>query len=510
MFPSYLAFRYACLAFFLGVLAFSIFTIPLDPFYFYVAALACTVSAVFFWGWRRMRFVVLLLAAFFIGSFRIVGVFDSLVHQRAYVQHLPTFTIVDSMIITEPRILENRQSFIAEGRIREASSKDALRVYVTTGLAPRYHVGDRIEFECKKNRNTAESGWFTSQRITAYCSHPRVITSEHLPLSSGSVAMTLARFRTRLVQTIERWIPAPHAQLIAGILVGDRTGFSREISLLFATVGISHIVAISGYNITVLILAVAPFVRRLRVSRMVQTVLFAVSIALFTIFTGASSATIRAAFMGVIALIGLAVGRRSGGIQALIAAAAGMVFVDPFALYYDRGFQLSCAATAGLILLSPILSSAFRRVKEIGGLKTVAIQTLCATIGTLPILLIGFGSYSPISLIVNLCIVPLIPVIMAVSFGWMMFAFVISLLPGHISIVFGPFIQFASLPVWALSEYIIEISRFFASLPIPRITFENSVIGIAVLVLLYSIAAYFLRTISIRMRPTFQAIARRS
>ncbi|MBI2483825.1 ComEC/Rec2 family competence protein [Candidatus Uhrbacteria bacterium] len=504
MFPPYVIFRSACFAFFFGVLAFSIITTSVDPFFFYIIALACAVGAVVFRSRPRARFIALLAAAFFIGSFRIVGVFGDFSHQREYVQRLPFITIWNGVIITEPRIQESRQSFIVEGGIREAPALGSTRVYVTTGLAPRYHIGDRAGFGCKKNPNTADSGWFNSQRITAYCGHPKVIAApEYQSSSSGlSAATMLERHRVRIVRIIERWIPAPHAQLIAGILVGDRTGFSREISLLFAAVGISHIVAISGYNITVLILAVAPFVRRLRVSRIAQTVIFAISIALFTVFTGASSATVRAAFMGVIALVGLAAGRKSGGIQALTAAAAAMVFIDPLALYYDRGFQLSCAATAGLIILSPALSAVLRRVKEMGGLKAVAIQTFCATIGTLPILLIGFGSYSPIALVANLFVVPLIPVIMAVSFAWMMGAFVISLVPQQVSFAFDPIIQIASLPVWALAEYIFGVSRFFASLPVPRLTFENSALGIGVLVALYSIFGYVFQRISTRARHT--------
>lgn len=503
MLPPYLIFRYACFAFFLGVLIFSIFAVSLEPFYWYSAALVSTACIAFFWNRGHLGLIALLLAAFFIGSFRISGITETLEQQRDSVQRLPLFTIVDGTVIAEPRIQENRQSFIVEGFIRELSAIDTVRVYISTGLAPRHHIGDRVGYECKKHPNAADTGWFISQRVAAYCSHPRIAAvSEYIESPNGSVATILGRFRTSLVQTIERWIPAPHAQLISGILVGDRTGFSRELSLLFAAVGISHIVAISGYNITILILAVAPFVRRLRIARTLQTLVLVIAIALFTIFTGGSSATIRAAFMGIITLIGLAAGRRSGGIQALIAAGVFMVFLDPLALYYDRGFQLSFAATAGLIIFSPLMSYAVRRITDVGGVKTIAIQTLCATIGTIPILLVGFGSYSPISLVANLFIVPLIPVIMAVSFVWMIIAYAFSFIPYQIAFVFDAVIQITSLPIWALAEYVFGVSRFFASMPVPKITFENSVIGIVALVVLYALLAVAGRRIALRVRSS--------
>jgi len=503
MFPPYLTFRYACFAFFLGVFIFSILAFPFDPFALYLLSLTCVVGIILFWRLRRICFIALLLTAFFIGSFRVSAVSGVFQQQRTAVQRLSFFTIIDGNVIAEPRIQDARQSFIVEGRIRELRQRQNVRVSVNTKLAPRYHIGDRVSFECKKNKNIADSAWFMSQRITAYCSHPKIVTaSESMPLSQGTVATALGSLRTRLVQIINQWIPAPHAQLIAGILVGDRTGFSRETSLLFAAVGISHIVAISGYNITVLILAVAPFVRRFRVSRVLQFIILVSSIALFTIFTGASSATVRAALMGGIALVGVAVGRKSGGIQTLLAAAAFMVFFDPFALYYDRGFQLSFAATAGLLILSPIISAAVQSISDSGGLKTVAIQTLSATIGTLPILLIGFGSYSPISLVVNLFVVPLIPIVMAISFVWLAIAFVVSFAPQQMATLFDPLIQLLSLPLWALSEYIFGVSRFFASLPIPKITFENSTFGIAVLVLAYLFFAIIMKRAAIRIRPS--------
>lgn len=503
MLPPYLAFRYACFVFFLGVFVFSIIVLPLDPFVLYLLALACIVGVILFSHHRRIFLVALLFAAFFIGSFRMSAVSRVFYEQRTAVQRLPFFTMIDGTIIAEPRIQDAQQSFILEGRIRELPAQQNVRVSINTKLAPRYHIGDRISFECKKNKNTADSAWFTSQRITAYCSHPKIAaTSEDTSLPQGTITTALGSFRTRLVQIINQWIPAPHAQLIAGILVGDRTGFSRETSLLFAAVGISHIVAISGYNITVLILAVAPFVRRLRFSRILQFTILASSIALFTIFTGASSATVRAALMGGIALIGVAVGRKSGGIQTLLAAAAFMVFVDPFALFYDRGFQLSFAATAGLLILSPIVSAVVQHINDMGGLKTVAIQTLSATVGTLPILLIGFGSYSPISLVANLFVVPLIPIVMAASFIWLAIAFVVSFVPQQIALFFDPLIQFLSLPLWALSEYIFGVSRFFASLPVPKITFENNIFGIAILVAAYLFFAIMIKRAMIRMRPS--------
>jgi len=206
----------------------------------------------------------------------------------------------------------------------------------------------------------------------------------------------------------------PEASFMAGLIVGSRKGIPDDLMADFNTTGLTHIIAISGYNITLVIVIVSSFLGFLsRRQRIFWSILF---IFLFVVFVGASAAVVRAGIMGIISLLALWDGRQSFVLRTLFFSAFFMNLWNPKILPYDVGFQLSFLATLGLIVVSPLIEKYFKWLPELVGVRESVLMTMSAQISALPIIVYNFGRLSVISPIANLFVLPFLPLAMAFGF----------------------------------------------------------------------------------------------
>jgi competence protein ComEC len=222
-------------------------------------------------------------------------------------------------------------------------------------------------------------------------------------------------FKRYAQSTIARILPEPQAALLTGILLGVETGIPADLMDDFAATGATHIIVISGFNLTIVAGIFAGLARRLFGQRRAVWIAIA-GVVVYTIFVGASAAVVRAALMGILYLWGRHLGRTAFAPVSLTAAAIGMTALNPYTLW-DVGFQLSFAATMGLVFYTEPLEQIFERAltritsleraKKIVGLVSDAlIVTLAAQLTTLPILLFYFGRLSLVTLLTNFLILP--------------------------------------------------------------------------------------------------------
>ncbi|MBQ1935533.1 MAG: ComEC/Rec2 family competence protein [Clostridia bacterium] len=196
--------------------------------------------------------------------------------------------------------------------------------------------------------------------------------------------------------------------LLAAILTGDQNGLSKSTKDAFSKAGISHLVAVSGMNISILIFlftALAFFIpRRLRLLITLPLLLFLV------VFTGGSPSILRAAVMSATFLLADFQGRDSDGLTNLFVAVGVLLLMD-YDVLYDVSFQLSFSAVLGLILGMPLLTHPiFER-----WYGRVLGATMMAQLGALPISVAVFGNLYPYSLLTNLILVPLFPATIVLS-----------------------------------------------------------------------------------------------
>lgn len=259
-------------------------------------------------------------------------------------------------------------------------------------------------------------------------------------------------------------LPEPHAALLTGILLGDDSGLPRTLKEDFRATGMTHIIAISGFNIAVIIglldLVTAPALPRRTAAVVIMTLILG-----YAVLVGAGASVVRAALMGVSYLAGLRLlGRPTLAVAGLFAAAFLMTLADPHAVW-DIGFQLSFAATLGLMVFAGPWSRRLERgVAAVFAAETrpwitkwateILIVTLAAQVLTIPLLLYHFGRLSLASLPANLLVLPVQPMVMLTG-GVAMLAGALSPAAGQI---IGP-------PAWLFLEYTIGVIRMLAQMP---------------------------------------------
>lgn len=255
------------------------------------------------------------------------------------------------------------------------------------------------------------------------------------------VPREMTRVRKMLTERIQVMLPKEEAALLTGILYGERL-FSKTTQQTFRRAGLMHIVAVSGANISILVLVIARCLTRFGLPRNQSWGVLTGGIFLFVLFVSPSASVTRAAVMGSLVELAPLVGRLTRATRLLLIAACFFVIWQPSALLLDAGFILSFLAMLGLICLGPYIDACFpRRVPAL--LRETCVSTIAATMMTAPYLAWIFRSWSLLGCLTNLIIVPLIP--------WtMLFGTIALLFPVHRILV---------LPVQGCLSFILRIAH---------------------------------------------------
>lgn len=371
----------------------------------------------------------------------------------------------------------------------EKSSEVDGKVLVTLGNYPRYEYGDELEISGKlvspKNFSTGEDGesefdyrsFLAKDDIYSLMNYPKVrVIAEN---QGSRFYRAVYVIKNKFEENLEKILPEPHSSFLAGLLLGSRGGIPEDLKDAFAKTGVSHILAISGYNISILAWFLASLLAFFYLSPRFVFWLSVLSIFIFVLLTGAEPSVIRAAIMGSLVLLARKEGRVYSVANAIVFAGAAMLFADPFILRYDVGFQLSFLATLGLILILPRLENYFQNLPAVLGLKEAFLATTSAQAAVLPLLLYNFGNLSLVSVAVNVLILPAVP--FAMFFGF---------IAGAASFIALPLGKVLGFFAWALLSYEIKIVEIFSAVPFGF--FKISYFPVYLVILYYGGLVYFL------------------
>ena len=234
-----------------------------------------------------------------------------------------------------------------------------------------------------------------------------------LPLPGGPDLQAFADLRAALGGPLRRLVPEPESGILLGIALGDRGSISADLAYAFSRSGTSHLLAISGFNMTLVGAAVGAALRG-RAGPRVRAVAVVGAVVLYSLLVGLGASVVRSAIMAAATALGLALGRRAAAANGLSAAIAAMLVLDPATLG-DAGFLLSAGATGGLLAFQAPIAARLRWLPSLVGDGLAA--TLAATLPTLPIIAGIFGRISLVSPLANILAVPLFPFLMAASVG---------------------------------------------------------------------------------------------
>lgn len=421
--------------------------------------LTCLVGVVYFK--RRKGFILgLVFASFFVAGIIRYGLAfprDS----PARVEHYEGQATVIGVIAAEPDIrLDSVRYIISAESVDEVSVEG--RVLVKNDRHPQFAYGDRVQVSCKLARPEPIVDKITGQtfrydlylglqRVYATCNQARITK---LDSGQGNVAMAfILRGKQQLAEKISALWPEPEASFMAGILYGYRGGLGG-LNEQFSRTGVTHIVAVSGFNISVIATILITAATYACVPRQRAFWLVSSAIVVFVIFTGASASVVRAGVMGIIALLAKYVGRSSRIGNVMLAAATIMVINNPLVLWSDAGFQLSFLSTLGLVYVGPLFEAWQKYLPNFLGLQESLLSTMSAIIATLPLILYQFGRLSIVAPVVNVLILWLI--------SWLMLAGAVAVVVGFVSSALG---AVAAWPAHLGMQYIIKVVAWFAALP---------------------------------------------
>ena len=300
----------------------------------------------------------------------------------------------------------------------------------------------------------------------------------------GTFLGYIFRGKKKFQETVKAFIPEPYAGLGEGVLLGVKRAMGKELEETFRETGIIHIVVLSGYNIMIVVQSLL-FVLSFFFFPKLRILIGMAFIIVFALLVGLSATVVRASIMAGLLLFAQGTGRAYTVLRALMVAGIGMLVINPYLLVHDPGFQLSFLATLGLVLLSPHFEAKFSKVPQIIGIRGFITATLSTQIFVLPILLYHMGTFSGVALMVNVLVLPMVPIAMLLTF----FTGIVGMFSSVLGYGIG-YITYLSL------KYIISIAVLFGSLPFASFTihaFPFWVVVIAYLFLGYAVMRLSLR-----------------
>ena len=300
---------------------------------------------------------------------------------------------------------------------------------------PMVYRGDRIQVTGKlypmRGANQARIAYAQLQRV-------------------GSDTNWINALTRRFSAGMQSALPEPNASFGLGLLIGQRNNLPQELTNQLIMVGLVHIVAVSGYNLTILVRAST----RMKLGSKYQRLLLSLGlIIVFVLMTGFSASIVRAAIVSILSLWAWYYGRKVRAILLIAFTAALTGLVNPFYVWGDLGWYLSFLAFFGVLTIAPLAAKKlFSRQPKL--LTMVVLETLAAEVMTLPLIMMTFGQLSLIGLLANALVVPLVP--------W---AMLLAAIAGGAGMLIPALAGWFAWPANLLLTYILDIVRFLSDIP---------------------------------------------
>ncbi|MCX6751148.1 MAG: ComEC/Rec2 family competence protein [Candidatus Nomurabacteria bacterium] len=447
-------------------------------------------------NWGIIFGIFILAFSFGIFRFQMVDVpapsiFESSVGQKM---------IFSGKIIDEPTIAENDQKLnvkilapqgLALGSLK-ARPFPAIEILISANLDENYQYGDEINFEgtlkkpenfiTDQGKNFDYVNYLRKDGIFYVMSYPKIEIMSH---GNGNfIKSALFYVKDKFLNKMNLAIREPESLLMGGLILGEKSSFNEALRQSFVDTGTIHIVALSGYNVTIVaewimkIFSFSSLPKNFGIGAGIITIL------LFVLMTGGSSTAVRAGIMASLALFSRVIGRNYDVSRALIIAGVIMILINPFVLVFDVSFQLSFIATVAVIFFAPKIEKYFLWITPRFKLRDIISVTCAAYIFVLPFILYKMGNLSLVALPANALILPFIPLTMILGFltgfaGLIWYIFAIPL--GYISYLF--------------LHYELGIISFFSNIPFAALTIPNFPFIVTLLIYIYFIYRLFGKSI---------------
>ncbi len=418
----------------------------------------------------RLFLASLALAAFFLGAARYQATIPTVNSQYIASYADQDYELLVTGSVANPPDLRDTYTNL---RVQVSSINTGDQTLPVSGLilarvpsGTDWHYGDVVRLRGHLQTPPANEGfsyqdYLAHQGILAYMPSAEATL---LPFNTGSPVLKLIyTFKAYALQQVYQIFPEPEAALLAGILLGEANGMPAALQQAYINTGTAHIIAISGFNIAIIAgLFVLVFSRLLGKRKGAAAAI--IGIIVYTVLVGATASVVCAAIMGGLGIFASQNGRRQNGLNTLAFTGGVMAIINPN-LLWDVGFQLSFAATLGMILYAGAFQDWFsgllaRRLssdtarKIAGPVGAYVLFTLAAQLTTLPIMAYQFGRISLIAVLANPFVLPAQPAME-----------ILSGLALLLSLVYLPLGKLAGWLAWPFAAYTDRAVEFFNRFP---------------------------------------------
>lgn len=451
-----------------------------------------------------------MLAFFLFGALHFL--FIEHVQLKAFSAYEGNYVAVKGYIASEPEIKGEKVSYILNAdSIRGGYSGDFVRTKGKILLTTLYkedssllHYGNELVCEgtLYQPRGVRNPGGFDYRRYLAQkgvgatiFSYPYAI--EPKDTLKGNFAVSLGiKLRKRIVYVIESSLPKQQAGLLNGMLIGYRKGLSKEVQDAFSNAGLTHIMAVSGANISFIILPLAFLLKKLKVRKRASNIALIFIILLFVLITGFEPSVLRAAVMACILLVAAILYREPDVYAAIAVSCIVLLSINP-CLLFNIGFQLSYVATISIVMLYKNIKVIFTRPPIPKWVSETLAATISAQLGVLPITIVCFNKLSLISIISNLLAVPMLEFITIL---------------GMIMAIVGQFSLFLSRIIGYINSIflgmVLYITKFSSELPYASVrTVTPSIIFVVMYYAFIWFVLWYKPTKKITLKPKHGVIA---
>ena len=403
--------------------------------------------------------IVLFIGSYWVGFGRFF-IYSSIIEDhRSILRYSGNEVFISAVISSEIEYTSSGKRFVGsdirvlrEGKKSEVSSQEG-RVLVYVGKFVEIAYGDTVVIkgfleEPFENNEFSYKDYLEARGISSVVYAHDILAVKKR--QKDSLVTFIKKEKKVISSRIAQVLPEPHTSLLTGIVYGERTFMEESFQKQLSSTGTTHIIAVSGYNVSVLIASIG--ILSSYIGKRVISLFTIGFIIFFMFFVGVENIpVVRACIMGIVFMLCQTIGRKRAHISVIPLTIALLLFWNPLS-FTLISFQLSFCSLVGILIASKPFMKVFSFIPEF--FREDVASTFAAITFTAPITLVNFGTFSPIAPLTNLLILPVIPVLTV--YGLVMIL---------LSYVSYPLLVLSSLFCWFALQYVIFVIQLSSKIP---------------------------------------------
>ena len=398
-----------------------------------------------------------------------------------------------AVVIKGPSEGEYNYKYTVKARTGKYKNKKFI-VYINKKNKKLLEYGDLIEIKGEYSApEVARSykGFDYSQYLKALNIYGTIKVEESKIINKNQLSpilISINNIKEKMIDNANRNMPKRTANLLLGILIGERDNIQEDIIESFRTANLSHILAVSGAHTSYIILGITYLISKSKTPKRIGYIITIINLLIFIIITGASYSVVRACIMAIVVIGAKICYRKENFFTSICISLIIILIQNPFAIN-DIGLKLSFMGTAGIVIFNKSITNFFIKLKIKQKIAEALSVTFSAQLMIMPITILNFNTISLTFFISNILASPLLGII--IIFGF------ISI---FISSILNPISKVLFLILHIFLELLILVSKVTEKIPGSSILVKTPNILFAIVY--YILILFFNYFFVIKQNPT--------